>query len=75
MVKVMVECDRCHKCIEGIRVADELQTFTGGYYDVTGYWSQYANPGESIVCDACMHSDERYLADYPPSPTLPNQEA
>jgi hypothetical protein len=65
---VTVVCDRCKATVEGLRT----MRFTGGFYEVQAdlrtlditSWSRYANPGEKIVCDACMHADPRYIAVY-----------
>ena len=59
---VTVICDRCDDEIEGLRG----QFATAGFYDTAGqsWWARYANPGEKIVCDACMWADPRYRADY-----------
>jgi hypothetical protein len=65
---VTVVCDRCDKIIEGIRTPH----FTGGFYEISydlpnlkaSSWRPYVNAGEHIVCDACMHSDPRYIAVY-----------
>ena len=57
-------CDRCGKDVPEAFIAE---TVSGGIYDVSsGYWSNYANPGERLVCDACMHADQRYRAIYGP---------
>lgn len=70
MPNVTVTCDRCKQQIDGIREpADPATGFvgaTGGFYE-TGNpegWGKYADPGERIVCDACMHADPRYIAVY-----------
>lgn len=59
---VTVKCDRCHQQIDGMRT-DGL---TAGFYEVEhgqGF-GKYTNPGERIICDRCMHTDPRYIADY-----------
>ena len=62
-VYVNYKCDRCGKVVNGFKITGYA---TAGYYNVENkYWSQYANPGEKIVCDDCMMEDERYLAVYP----------
>lgn len=64
--KITVLCDRCHNRISGIHDPDS--GMTGGFYRVGGNpaknaWAKYAKSGESTICDACMHSDKRYVAD------------
>ena len=56
-------CDRCGETKQGMLLPEG----TAGFYptDKELGWAKYANEGEEIVCDACMQSDERYLADYP----------
>lgn len=63
MLKVLVICDRCFNRIEGL---EDAGTATSGFYKVGAgtEWSKYANSGESILCDACMFNDPRYIADY-----------
>lgn len=56
-------CDRCQQKFEGSRTEDA----TAGFYDVTptdspAGWDKFANPGERIVCDRCMWTDQRYVA-------------
>ncbi len=64
IAEILVHCDRCGKEVFGL----DVEGFTSGFYRVAeGIWSQYANPGEAVLCDACMQSDPRYLADYPPA--------
>lgn len=53
-----VLCDRCHQTAQGFIG----KPFSAGVY--VG-WSKYMDPGEHIICDACMWKDERFLADYP----------
>ncbi len=60
-------CDRCKHTFDGDKDADG--GFTMGYYEVgpTGKaWGDFANPGEIVVCDACMFADPRYIAVYMP---------
>ena len=64
-------CDRCKKTFDGDKVeTPEIAAaayFTCGYYEVgpsAKAWGQFANPGENIVCDACMFADPRYIAVY-----------
>jgi hypothetical protein len=65
IAQVTVTCDRCGKEVSGMEGANA----TAGFYRVTeGIWHKYANEGEEVLCDSCMQSDPRYLADYP-SPT------
>jgi hypothetical protein len=59
---VSVTCSRCGRTIEGM----EFEEGTAGFYRVQGtIWQKYANDHEQILCDGCMWTDERYLADYP----------
>ena len=63
VVSITVTCDRCGREVNGL----EGDGGTAGFYRVAeGIWSKYANEGEAVLCDACMQSDPRYLADYPP---------
>lgn len=55
-------CNRCHQLIDGFRSPTEGEC-TAGYYLAAG-WMKYCNPGEIIVCDRCMWSDQRYIAVY-----------
>jgi hypothetical protein len=58
---MLVHCDRCKKSVEG----DWGEGFTSGFYEVSsGYWSKYARPFETTVCDCCMWCDPQYIADY-----------
>ena len=62
-MNVTVICDRCKQQVAGIKT----ETATGGFYAVGkpgSQWGRYANPGEFILCDACVGSDPRYLAEY-----------
>jgi hypothetical protein len=57
-------CSRCNVSIEVETDPDEI--FTRGYYDVRptdspAGWDKFANPGETILCDACMWRDPRYI--------------
>lgn len=63
METIVVECDRCHKEVIGLY----SENGTAGYYNVEpgSIWAKYANPTEKRLCDQCMQSDPRYLADYP----------
>lgn len=69
MSNITVKCDRCGKLIEGVEYPPEEGKLgaTGGFYrikeDGVG-WGKYTNPGERVICDACMWQDERYIADY-----------
>lgn len=64
-------CDRCHKdIVDGAEYPplDGKLGFTAGFYRIAHDgegWGKYTNPGERVICDACMWSDERYLKDYP----------
>ncbi len=64
--KITVLCDRCTKKVDGIYDPDSETT--GGFYRVGGnpsknYWAKYRNAGENVLCDKCMQTDKRYLAD------------
>lgn len=73
-MKITITCDRCKKQIEGIKDSffdqetNKTYEYTGGYYEIepNGYWGQFANEGETLICDACMHGDERYKKVYNP---------
>jgi hypothetical protein len=58
MPKVVVVCDRCHETVHGL----EGEEYTAGFYrtELGTYWQRFANPGENVVCDACMGVDPRY---------------
>lgn len=58
---MLYHCDRCHRKIEG----DEDLNFTSGFYYVhSGYWSRFADPYETVICDPCMFCDPRYIEVY-----------
>lgn len=60
-------CSRCFRDLdEEIRASRKFMGLgTIGYYEVvSGYWSQFADPGEKYLCDACVWSDPRYIAVY-----------
>ena len=59
MPDVAITCSRCGKQVEGYR--DEIAT--GGFYDAKA-WDQFANEGETEICDDCMWTDPRYIAVY-----------
>jgi hypothetical protein len=62
-VTMKMTCDRCKKEFDGEQGPD----FTSGFYQVgpSGKaWGQFANPGETIVCDVCVWNDPRYIAVY-----------
>ena len=54
-------CDRCGKGSYEADIKEEEESITAGYYRG---WTEFTNPGELIVCDACMHADPRYIAVY-----------
>ena len=62
MKSVTIQCDRCSNVINGI----ETPEFTGGFYKVKtgGCWDFLAKNDESILCDTCVHSDEKYKKQY-----------
>lgn len=55
-------CSRCTKVIERF-VPPDAGGMTAGYY-VAAAWAKYTNPGEVYVCESCVWSDPRYIADY-----------
>lgn len=56
-------CDRCKA--HGDFYEDHLLDITCGFYKVDkGYWKQFANEDEKIVCDECMFKDPRYIKVY-----------
>lgn len=57
-------CDRCHKPVVNFEPAKG--GMTTGYYNVGegSPWARYANPGERMICDACMWADPTYIVDY-----------
>lgn len=58
----MIHCDRCHQDKEG---GIEAEMSWGAYFVAAGSgWEKFANPGETVVCDACMWADPRYIATY-----------
>lgn len=69
MPVVYRKCDRCSQWIRGIEIeaTNDYPGGTGGFYYVgpAYYWTRYSNPGETVVCDNCMHKDERYIREYP----------
>lgn len=78
MPKITVRCDRCGKMVEGARIPmpDGSVYFTAGFFETGGLpWSQMADEGENIVCDACMWADPRYQAVYGVSPYDPTSAA
>lgn len=58
-------CSRCEKILE----IDTNAIMTAGYY-VASAWSQFCDPTDVYVCDACMWSDPRYIAIYGKMDTL-----
>lgn len=60
----MIHCDRC-KVDLSFLIAHSTCVMTTGYYEVAaGQWNQFANLGESHLCDYCMWADPRYIAVY-----------
>jgi hypothetical protein len=59
---VTVTCDRCGKTVKGL-VGDG---WTTGFYLVGdgSIWARYASEDEHTVCEACMHTQPSYVADY-----------
>ena len=63
MPSIQVTCDRCGELVDGLEI--EGQGTAGFYRTGPGsFWQRYANPGELIICDGCMHANPRYIADY-----------
>lgn len=55
------KCDRCKSTFVG----EECCGVTCGFYYVdSGPWVKFGKNNEKIVCDACIHSDPRYIAEY-----------
>jgi hypothetical protein len=63
----MIKCDRCKKEVDG--AVDGI--LSAGCY--VG-WLKFMNPGEHLICDACMWSDPRYIAVYGVNLTLEAQQ-
>ena len=63
---IIVNCDRCKKPIQDASIVEAVPgvAFTCGYYNLEGYWKKYANEGETVICDTCMHLDPKYQEDY-----------
>ena len=61
-------CDRCAGTSEvcDYYEADGSLFATGGYYRLDNLegWGRFARPGESRICDACMHAEPGYIAVY-----------
>lgn len=61
ILRVKVQCSRCKKAVEEL----ESDQGTGGFYRVdTGYWQQFAQEGESILCVHCMQISPEYRKFY-----------
>lgn len=60
--RARVVCSRCREKVADARPPEH--GFTIGYYILEGYWSQFANIGEEILCDRCMWADDRYIKIY-----------
>ena len=60
---ITITCDRCKLEVKDFIIGEAS---TGSFYQVRypGYWSKFANEGESEICDSCMHKDERYIEVY-----------
>ena len=69
MTDLLVYCDRCNKRVIG---AFQTPHSTSRFYDVTpgrngkNQWARYAREGERKVCDRCMWSDPKYIAEHGP---------
>ena len=55
----LLTCDRCHQVSEVCKSGK----FSAGYYDMQ-YWQEFSNPNENLVCDWCIHTDQRYIDTY-----------
>lgn len=66
MSRVTVECSRCHQTVEGqeFDAPEGGIGGTSGFYRLDEYWAQFANEGETILCDSCMWHDPRYQEVY-----------
>lgn len=53
-------CDRCKQPIKDF-TPPTGEGFTVGYYH---NWTEFMDPGERIVCGACIWADPRYIAVY-----------
>lgn len=64
---MLIVCSRCGRQTQGLQAG----ALTAGFYDMSVQpWAKYSRgPREKYVCDACMHVDQHYLADFPPIPT------
>ena len=49
----LIRCDRCKQWVEG----EIWDIGTSGVYKG---WKKYMDPGEDVICEACMWSDPRY---------------
>ena len=61
-------CSRCTKPIRDFEPPKEGEMTAGYYVAAATNWKKYANHGEVYICDACMWSDPRYIADYGVTP-------
>jgi hypothetical protein len=53
-----LRCDRCNTEL------DNSQS-SAGYYDVrTGDYSKFAHKNEKYICDICLWTDPRYIAEH-----------
>jgi hypothetical protein len=57
-------CDRCKEVIKDFHQPTAGGMTAGYYYR----WYDFMDPGEEVVCDACMWADPRYIAAYGPAP-------
>ena len=62
-----IVCDRCGEKVDGEFIYNNKTnaiTATSGFYVVdTGSWARFAKENEKILCDACMWTDELYIAE------------
>lgn len=62
--KITLICDRCRNIINGYVYYFKGIRITSGFYEVNNGFRGFFNGGEFILCDSCVHSDERYQLVY-----------
>lgn len=66
MSVMILKCDRCKEHKPG----EVYEGTSCGFYVVSempgecNYWANFARSGERLICDACMWSDPRYVAEF-----------
>lgn len=63
MNTIAITCDRCKRNVEGLA----SENGTAGYYRRDEWWGKFMDEGEDNVCDECVWTDERYIAEYRPA--------